>query len=100
MSAGAFVAGDWVDRLVTALAGLAKAQERFLQEYWQHNPRKHVVIDGRDVTPFPLDDLRMVYARFGTASAWVRRSITRPCARRWISRATLSCRIRRSRGWR
>ena len=62
MSAGAFVAGDWVDRLVTALAGLAKAQERFLQEYWQHNPRKHVVIDGRDVTPFPLDDLRMVYA--------------------------------------
>ena len=62
MTSEAFDAGGWMDRLVAALAGLAEVQEPFLQEYWQHNPRKHVVVDGRDVTPFPLDDLRMVYA--------------------------------------
>ena len=30
--------------------------------YWEHNPRERVIVDGKDKTPFPLDDLRMVYA--------------------------------------
>ena len=41
---------------------LVRAQERYLQAYWQHHPREHVIVDGRDETPYPLDDLRMVYS--------------------------------------
>ena len=52
----------WIDRLVAALGELAKAQEPYLKAYWQHNPRERVIVNGRDTTPFPLDDLRMVYA--------------------------------------
>ena len=62
MTSKAFDSGRWIDRTVEALRELAKAQEPYLQAYWQHNPRKHVIVDGRDETPFPLDDLRMVYA--------------------------------------
>ena len=62
MTSKAFDHNDWIDRLAGALAALAKAQEPYLQAYWQHNPRKRVIVDGRDVTPFPLDDVRMVYA--------------------------------------
>ena len=57
-----FAAADWIGRLAAALPALETAQEPFLQAYWQHNPRKLIDINGRDVTPFPLDDLRMVYA--------------------------------------
>ncbi len=56
-----FDADKWIDRLAAALPVLAKAQEPYLQDYWRHNPRTHVIVDGRDETPFPLDDVRMVY---------------------------------------
>lgn len=55
--------GDWIERLARALPGLSEAQGPFLKAYWQHIPRKQVVVNGRDVTPFPLDDLRMLYAK-------------------------------------
>lgn len=58
----AFDYGRWIDRLAGALSVLAKAQEPYLQAYWEHHPRKHVIVDGEDVTPYPLDDLRMVYS--------------------------------------
>lgn len=61
MSGASFVAEDWVGRLALALSGLAEAQQPFLEEYWRHNPRDHVVVDGKDETPFPLDDLCHVY---------------------------------------
>ena len=61
MNEGAFVAKDWVDRLALALLGLAETQRAFLEEYWRHNPRHYVAVDGNDVTPFPLDDLCHVY---------------------------------------
>ncbi len=61
MTSMEFAAGNWIDRLAPALRKLAEAQEPYLQEYWQHNPREHVVVDGRDETPFPLDDLQALY---------------------------------------
>ncbi len=61
MKSEEFEAGVWIERLARALPGLSKVQGPFLKEFWQHNPR-HVVVDGRDETPFPLDDLRMLYA--------------------------------------
>ena len=63
MTSKTFDGGGWIDRLAGALPALADAQEHYLQEYWQHEkPRQYVIVDGRDETPFPLDDLRMVYA--------------------------------------
>ena len=63
MTSNAFDHGSWIERLAGALSVLAKAQEPYLQAYWQHHPREQVIIDGRDETPFPLDDLRMVYSK-------------------------------------
>ena len=62
-----FEAGNWIERLARALRRLSQAQRPFLRDYWQHNPRKRVVVDGRDETPFPLDDLNSIYifARHG-----------------------------------
>lgn len=62
MTSNAFDHGSWIERLAEALSALAKAQEPYLQAYWQHNPRERVIVDGRDETPYPLDDLRMVYS--------------------------------------
>ena len=62
MKSEEFEAGGWIERLARVLAGLSKTQGPFLKEYCQHNPR-HVGVDGRDETPFPLDDLRMLYAQ-------------------------------------
>ena len=76
MTAMAFDTAAWMDRLAEALDGLEKAQEPYLQAYWERNPRTRLIVDGRDETPFPLDDLRMVYAdarhsrRFGTESEY------------------------------
>ena len=58
------MAADWIDRLAGALGHLAKAQEPYLQKYWEQNPRVHVVSVGRDSDrlTFPLDDLRDLYA--------------------------------------
>ena len=67
MTSEEFAEGAWAERLAQALPWLAKAQEPFLEEYWQHIPREHVVVDGRDMTPFPTRDLRHLYtlARHG-----------------------------------
>ena len=58
----AFDNAAWEDRLAAALNALEKVQEPYLQAYWERYPRKLVFVNGRDETPFPLDDLRMVYA--------------------------------------
>lgn len=65
MTRAELAAGDWTDRLAQALPGLAEAQEPYLREYWEQNPRVHRVGGGRDGTQpaFPLDDLRDLYAR-------------------------------------
>ena len=67
MTSEEFEAGGWIERLARALSELSEAQEPFLQDHWRHNLRERVVVDGRDETPFPLDDLRMIYvlARHG-----------------------------------
>ena len=64
MTAGGFSANEWIDRLARALPGLAEAQEPYLSEYHEHNPRVHFELWGRDGNPpaFPLDDLRDLYA--------------------------------------
>lgn len=62
MTSKAFDYGSWIERLARALSALAKAQEPYLQAYWEHNPREHLIVAGKDETPFPLDDLRMVYS--------------------------------------
>ena len=62
MTSKTFDHGSWIERLAGALSALAKAQEPYLQAYWQHHPREHVIVDGKDQTPYPLDDLRMVYS--------------------------------------
>ena len=53
----------WIGRLARALPGLSKAQGPYLKELWDHYPRMNVVVGGRDETPFPLDDLRMLYSQ-------------------------------------
>lgn len=74
MNFNAFDAEGWIDRLAAALRALAKVQGPYLKAYWERHPRKRVIVNGRDETPFPLDDLRMVYSgarhsrRFGTES--------------------------------
>ena len=65
MSLEEFSTGDWIDRLARALPGLAEAQEPYLGEFWEWNPRVHVALGGRDGTApaFPLDDVRILYQR-------------------------------------
>ena len=65
MTSEEFAAGNWIDRLARALRKLAEAQEPYLQEYYSKNPRVHVVFEerGGNPPPFPLDDLRELYAR-------------------------------------
>ena len=63
MTAKAFDYRGWIDRLDGSLSKLAQEQQPYLRMYWQDNPRERRIVDGRDETPFPLDDLRMVYAR-------------------------------------
>ena len=58
-----FDAEDWAGRLAGALPRLAQAQEPYLAHHWRYHPRTQRTVNGRDVTPFPLDDVRMVYAR-------------------------------------
>ena len=59
--------GGWIERVGEVLAALARAQGPYLEEYWRRNPREQVVVDGRDETAFPLDDVRGLYAevRYG-----------------------------------
>ena len=59
-----FMATDWIDQLARTLGHLAKAQEPYLQKYWEQNPRVHVVSIGRDSDRLTslLDDLSDLYA--------------------------------------
>ncbi|MXX06210.1 MAG: hypothetical protein F4234_03435 [Gammaproteobacteria bacterium] len=61
-STGVFDAEVWVDRLALILPKLSKAQVPYLEEYWKHRPRTRRIVNDKDVTPYPLDDVRMVYA--------------------------------------
>ena len=67
MTSEEFEVGTWIERLARALRGLSEAQGPFLEDYWRHNPRERVVVNGRDETPFPLGELGMIYvlARHG-----------------------------------
>ena len=63
---------SWCARLAQSLSHLAKAQEPFLEAYWQassYPPR--VSFNGIDETPFPKDDLAHLYdlARLASRSA-------------------------------
>lgn len=58
-----FDGGGWVDRVSAALVELAHVQRPYFDEYWQDNPRKCVMVNGRDETPFPLDGLRGFYSQ-------------------------------------
>ena len=62
MIAGEFDAGAWVDQLAAALVQLEKVHKPYLYSYGQQKGRKFVIVNGKDETPFPLDDLRMVYS--------------------------------------
>ncbi len=63
MTFSKFDGEDWIERLVETLPILAEAQEPYLQDYWRHHPRTFTIMGGRDMTPFPLDDVRMLYER-------------------------------------
>ena len=60
-----FAAGDWIDRLALALRSLAEVQESYLPEYYGRSRRLQIVFgeQGGNPQPFPLDELRMLYAR-------------------------------------
>ena len=62
MTSKVFDYHGWIDRLAGALSKLAKEQEPYLRMYWEHNPRERRIVNDRDETAFPLDDLRMGYA--------------------------------------
>lgn len=57
-----FDVADWEQRLSEALKGLAKAQEKYLQDYWSVNgsPTQYS-FNGKDETPFPIDEYSWVY---------------------------------------
>lgn len=59
---GVFEAEVWVDKLALILPKLSKAQVPYLEEYWKHRPRTRCFVNDKDVTPYPLDDIRTVYA--------------------------------------
>ena len=67
MKSEEFEAGDWIEQLARALRGLSHVQGPFLRDQWRHDPHNRVVVDGRDETPVPLDDLNAIYlfARHG-----------------------------------
>ena len=60
----------WIDRLAPALAWFAEVQEPYVQGYYRQSPHMHVLHAGLESSPpaFPLDDLRMLYARARHAS--------------------------------
>ena len=64
MTAAEFAVADWIDRLAPALSKLAEAQKSYLREYYIRNPGVRLEFDmrGGNRPPFPLDDVRMLYA--------------------------------------
>ena len=63
MTAVEFDTSRWTERVAASLTELARAQGPYLEEYWQDYPRRHVTVDGQDVTPYPLDDVRSLYSQ-------------------------------------
>lgn len=61
-ASGLFDVEAWIDRLSTVLPKLRQAQAPYLEEYWCHRPRTRRIVNDKDVTPYPLDDVRTVYA--------------------------------------
>ena len=61
MKSEEFEPGNWIERLARALQELSQARGPFLQDYWRHNSRNRVVVDGQDETPFPLDDSKTIF---------------------------------------
>ena len=62
MMAKVFDSGAWIERLAAALVDLEEVQGPYLRSYQQQKTRKVIIVNGKDETPFPLDDLRMVYS--------------------------------------
>ncbi len=57
-----FDATDWEERFSKSLKALAKTQKGFLQDYWNANGRPvQYTFNGKDETPFPIDDYVRVY---------------------------------------
>ena len=80
MTVQEFDGENWIYRLALTLPPLVEVQEPYLQDYWRHNPRTHTIVDGRDETPFPLDDVRMLYERSRYSPALRRRGVLRVSA--------------------
>ena len=85
MTSRVFDAGVWIEQLAAALVDLEKVQGRYLKSYQKQRTRKLVIVNGNEETPFPLDDLRMVYSsaryseRFGEEAEYARlRSVLDP----------------------
>lgn len=58
-----FDAADWETRLTVALRALAKIQKSFLQDYWSANGNPaQQSFNGKDETPFPIDDYLWIYS--------------------------------------
>ena len=58
-----FDAENWIKRLAATLPELAKVQEPYLEDHWRHHPRTRRTVDGKDLAPFPLEDVQMLYER-------------------------------------
>ena len=56
-----FDAENWIKRLAATLPELARVQEPYLEDYWRCHPRTHRIVDGKDVAPFPLEDVQTLY---------------------------------------
>ena len=62
--ARSFDAEAWIDQLSNSLADLAKAQGPLFHAFQWRRPREITIpIGRREERPFPLDDLRMFYAK-------------------------------------
>ena len=89
-----FDTSGWIERVAMVLAELAHAQEPYLEEYWRDNPRRHVIVDERDETPFPLDDVRDLYSQvryamvFGREAHYESLRDSRFCSPRYLIAST------------
>ena len=82
--------------MAKALGSLARELPPYLEAYWQDYPREYTIENGRDVTPFPLGDLRMVFAKVRYSRIYLRearfaplRSVLDPARYALLSHPTL-----------